>query len=165
MLKARKKNRIVRIPEEKADEYKKLGYTLTDEYGNIVFQPEDKDATISALKLENARLKQQSTEYELLMKGKDDSRKKFEAMQAENIGLRGKLEEASAYMERADKRIDELEAKLKEASAYAEKADKQIEELEKELTEKLEPEAGEKPEAEDKADGKTKGKGAAAKKK
>ena len=30
MLKAAKKNRVLRIPDEKAAEYKKLGYTITD---------------------------------------------------------------------------------------------------------------------------------------
>ena len=65
MLKARKKNRIVRIPDVKADEYKKLGYTITDEDGNTVYQPEDKDATIAALRKENQQLKQKITELEL----------------------------------------------------------------------------------------------------
>lgn len=67
MLKARKKNRVVRIPDEKADEYKKLGYTITDEAGNTVYQPEDKDETIVALRKENQQLKQKITEMELLM--------------------------------------------------------------------------------------------------
>ena len=68
MLKARKKNRVVRIPEEKAGEYKKLGYTITDENGKTVYQPEDKDATIAALRKENQQLMQKITEYELLLK-------------------------------------------------------------------------------------------------
>lgn len=68
MLKARKKNRVVRIPDEKADEYKKLGYTITDENGETVFQPEDKDEIISTLRKENQQLKQQVTELELLLK-------------------------------------------------------------------------------------------------
>lgn len=157
MLKARKKNRIVRIPEEKADEYKKLGYTLTDEDGNVVYQPEDKDATIFTLKLENSRFKQKIAEYELIMKenasskaGDAEKQKENEILKAENTDLKEKLEEASAY---------------------AEKADKRIEELEKELAERPEtepgPEEGEEPEpgAEDKADGKAKAKGTAAKKK
>lgn len=66
MLKAKKKNRVVRIPDEKAGEYKKLGYTISDMEGNTVYQPEDKDATIAALKKENQQLKQKLTEMELL---------------------------------------------------------------------------------------------------
>lgn len=155
MLKARKKNRIVRIPEEKADEYKKLGYTLTDEDGNIVYQPEDKDATISQLRLENSKLNQKIAEYELVMKegsdikaGYTEKLKENEALKAENIDLKERLAEASAYAEKADKRIEELEKKLEEKPEPG-------------------PEEGEKPEpgAEDKADGKAKAKGTAAKKK
>lgn len=178
MLKARKKNRIVRIPEERADEYKKLGYTLTDEEGNVVYQPEDKDATISALKLENAKLNQKIAEYELIMKGNADRgaeslKGQLDTMEKEKNELEIKLKEAEkavdARMELFNSIREEnetlktkntdLEEKLEEASAYAEKADKRIEELEKELAEKPEPEA------EDKADGKAKVKGTAAKKK
>ena len=41
MLKARKRNRVLRIPDEKVEEYKKMGYTITDEEGNTVFEPQD----------------------------------------------------------------------------------------------------------------------------
>lgn len=67
MLRARKKNRVVRIPDEKAKEYEKLGYTITDENGNTVYAPEDKDATIAALRKENQKLKQQLAEKDLLL--------------------------------------------------------------------------------------------------
>lgn len=67
MLKARKKNRVVRIPDTAAADYKSLGYTLTDESGNVVYEPEDKDATIASLRKENAVLKQKIAEYELLL--------------------------------------------------------------------------------------------------
>ena len=33
---AQKKNRIIRIPEEKAEEYAKMGYEITDEEGEVV---------------------------------------------------------------------------------------------------------------------------------
>lgn len=74
MLKARKKNRVVRIPEEKVEEYKKLGYTITDENGNTVYQPEDKDATIAALRKENQQLKQQLAEKDLLLNQKQSGK-------------------------------------------------------------------------------------------
>lgn len=67
MLKARKKNRVVRIPDTAAADYKSLGYTLTDENGKVVYEPEDKDATIASLRKENAVLKQKIAEYELLL--------------------------------------------------------------------------------------------------
>ena len=72
MLKARKRNRIVRIPDEKVGEYKKMGYTITDLDGKTIFEPQDDKATIASLRKEIAVLKQKIAEYELLMvqKGK-----------------------------------------------------------------------------------------------
>lgn len=67
MLKARKRNRVLRIPDEKLEEYKKMGYTITDEEGNLVFEPQDDQATIAELRRENAALKQKIAEYELIM--------------------------------------------------------------------------------------------------
>ena len=67
MLRARKKNRVVRIPDEKAKEYEKLGYIITDENGKTIYAPEDKDATIAALRKENQKLKQQLAEKDLLL--------------------------------------------------------------------------------------------------
>ena len=64
MLKARLKNRILRIADEKADEYKKLGYTITDMEGNLIFAPEDKDREIAELKRKVAGLEARLAEYE-----------------------------------------------------------------------------------------------------
>ena len=68
MLKARRKNRVIRIPDERMEEYKKLGYSITDENGNTVYQPEDKDTVIASLRAEIQQLKQKLTESELLLK-------------------------------------------------------------------------------------------------
>ena len=67
MLSARKRNRVLRIPDEKLEEYKKMGYTITDEECNLVFAPQDDQATIAELKRENAALKQKIAEYELIL--------------------------------------------------------------------------------------------------
>jgi len=67
MLKARKKNRVIRIPDEKAEEYKSLGYRITDMDGNTVYEPEDKDATIDLLQKENLRLKGEIAELKMLL--------------------------------------------------------------------------------------------------
>lgn len=45
------------------------------------------------------------------------TRAENESLKAENSDLKGKLAEASAYAENADKRIAELEAELKAAKA------------------------------------------------
>lgn len=59
MLKARKKNRVVRIPDEKEDEYKKMGYTITDEEGKVIYEPQNDKQEIAALEKENAGLKEE----------------------------------------------------------------------------------------------------------
>lgn len=50
MLKARRKNRVLRIPDEKMQEYKALGYTIMDESGRVLCEPENKDREIDTLK-------------------------------------------------------------------------------------------------------------------
>lgn len=57
MLKARKGNRVVRIPDEKAGEYKKLGYSLYNEKGEAVYLHVKESDRIKTLEKENAALK------------------------------------------------------------------------------------------------------------
>ena len=57
MYKVEKKNRVLRIPDEKFDEYKKMGYIIRDENDNILFEPENIKATAEKLKKENDELK------------------------------------------------------------------------------------------------------------
>ena len=64
MYKARKANRVVRIPDEKVDEYKQLGYTITTPGGTMIYQPEDKDTTIRNLNTEVQQLRQRVAELE-----------------------------------------------------------------------------------------------------
>lgn len=71
MLKARKANRVVRIPDEKKDVYIKLGYTITDMNDNIVHEHveptqrlKDLEAENEALKAENAALKEKLSQNE-----------------------------------------------------------------------------------------------------
>ena len=56
MYKVEKKNRILRIPDEKFDEYKKMGYIIRDENDNVLFEPENVKATAEKLKKENDNL-------------------------------------------------------------------------------------------------------------
>lgn len=62
MLKAIKKNRVVRIPDERLDEYKKLGYTITTMDNKTVYKPENKDETIAYLRRENEQLRRENAE-------------------------------------------------------------------------------------------------------
>lgn len=57
MYKVEKKNRVLRIPDEKFDEYKKMGYIIRDENDNVLFEPENIKATVEKLKKENDELK------------------------------------------------------------------------------------------------------------
>ena len=57
MYKVEKKNRVLRIPDEKFDEYKKMGYIIRDENDNVLFEPENVKATAEKLKKENDKLK------------------------------------------------------------------------------------------------------------
>ena len=66
MLRAKKGNRVVRIPDEKMDEYKALGYTITDMAGKMIYEHvepskklEEAEKKIAALEKENAALKEE----------------------------------------------------------------------------------------------------------
>ena len=57
MLKARKANRVVRIPDEKKEVYIKLGYTITDMDDNIVHEHVEPTQRLKDLEAENEKLK------------------------------------------------------------------------------------------------------------
>lgn len=59
MYKAKKKNRVVQIADEKISEYKKLGYSIYDMDGKAVYEPQDDKAKVATLEKENAELKKQ----------------------------------------------------------------------------------------------------------
>ena len=67
MLLAHKKIRVIRIPDEKAEEYKNIGYRITTMDGQTVYEPVDKDKKSNALEAENAILKQRIAELNLLL--------------------------------------------------------------------------------------------------
>lgn len=71
MLIATRKNRQLRIPDEKKGVYESLGYTITDESGAIISEPENPEkkvaeleAEVEALKAENEKLKEAAGEEE-----------------------------------------------------------------------------------------------------
>lgn len=83
---AQKKNRIIRIPEEKAEEYAKMGYEITNEDGEVVA-----DAAIETIE----RAKEEITRLT----------KELGKAGTENEELKAKLTEATLYAEDADKRL------------------------------------------------------------
>ena len=109
VFKARKNNRVLRIPESRIKEYSELGYTIKDGEGNIIFEPENKAKKIADLEAENADLKAKLDEAEKYAEGAD---KKISDLEAENADLKAKLKEAEKYAEGADKKISDLEAEI-----------------------------------------------------
>lgn len=130
MLKAKKGNRVVRIPDEKKKEYQVLGYTISDMSGKVLYEPTDPKKEAESLKAQLDAMEKEKSELEGKLKEAETAsgarsdlfnatRNENDALKAENADLKGKLAEASAYAEKADKRIEELEGKLKEASKPA----------------------------------------------
>ena len=93
MYKVEKKNRVLRIPDEKFDEYKKMGYIIRDENDNILFEPENIKATAEELKKENDELKAKLEEATLYAENAD---KKITELQKENDKLKAAVQEQSA---------------------------------------------------------------------
>ena len=89
ILKARKANRVIRIPDEKKDAYAALGYKITDMNDKVVAEPHNAEKEAETLKTQvtdlEAKLKE-AAEYA------ENADKKIEAMEAENA----KLKEATA---------------------------------------------------------------------
>ena len=100
ILKARKANRVIRIPDEKKDAYAALGYKITDMNDKVVAEPHNAEKEAETLKTQvtdlEAKLKE-AAEYA------ENADKKIETMEAENAKLK--------------EQVTDLEAKLKEATA------------------------------------------------
>ena len=100
MLKARKANRVIRIPDEKKDAYIALGYKITDMNDKVVAEPHNAEKEAETLKAQVTDLEtklKEATEYA------ENADKKIEAMEAENAKLK--------------EQVTDLETKLKEATA------------------------------------------------
>ena len=100
MLKARKANRVIRIPDEKKDAYAALGYKITDMNDKVVAEPHNAEKEAETLKTQVTDLEtklKEAAEYA------ENADKKIEAMEAENAKLK--------------EQVTDLETKLKEATA------------------------------------------------
>ena len=83
MYKARKKNRVLQIADEKVDEYKQMGYTILDEADKTIWAPEDPKRQV-------AELKEKLEEATLYAENAD---KKIDELQKENAELKEKISE------------------------------------------------------------------------
>ncbi len=57
MLVATKKNRVLNIPDEKADEYMKLGYSISTADGEMIYEHMNQEQKMEFIKVENEKLK------------------------------------------------------------------------------------------------------------
>ncbi|MFR8549507.1 MAG: hypothetical protein ACLVDG_00480 [Coprococcus sp.] len=87
----KKKNRVLRIPEEKAEEYAKMGYEVTDENGEVIM-----NAVVTSVA---------------------EAQRAVNKLQKENEELKAKLTEATLYAEDADKKIVDLQKENEELKA------------------------------------------------
>ena len=94
MLKARKANRVVRIPDEKKDVYIKLGYTITDMDDNIVHEHVEPTQRLKDLEAENETLK---VENETL-------KAENETLKVENAELKEKKSQNETVSEPAEEK-------------------------------------------------------------
>lgn len=90
MLKARKANRVLKIPDEKKKTYIALGYTITDMDGNMIHEHVEPSEKLEKAEKEIQDLKaklEEASEYA------ENADKKIEELQLENAKLRTKISE------------------------------------------------------------------------
>lgn len=80
---AQKKNRIIQIAEEKAEEYSKMGYVITNNNGEVVV--EAAITSVADAKKENAELKEKL----------EKANEKIALLKEENAELKERLEKQS----------------------------------------------------------------------
>lgn len=98
MLKARKGNRVIKIPDEKKKEYIALGYTITDMKGNVIHEHVEPTEKLKQLEKEN-----------------EDLRAECEILKAENEKLKAVGNDQSAGD--AKQPADEKESTAKKTTA------------------------------------------------
>lgn len=82
---AQKANRVLTIAEEKAEEYAKMGYVISNESGEMVIEPENLERKVVELE---AKLKEAILYAE-------NADKKIEELQMENAELKAALQAQS----------------------------------------------------------------------
>lgn len=118
MYKVEKKNRVLRIPDEKFDEYKKMGYIIRDENDNVLFEPENIKATAEKLKKENDELKAKLEEATLYAENAENADKKITELQKENDKLKAAVQAQAATGD-----VDPAETEKKTAAKGSKKTE------------------------------------------
>lgn len=83
MHKARKKNRVLQIADEKVDEYKQMGYAILDEDDKVLWEPEEPKKKVAELE----------AELEAAAAYAENADRKIVDLQKENEALKAKVAE------------------------------------------------------------------------
>lgn len=89
MLKARKANRVLKIPDEKKKTYIALGYTITDMDGNMIHEHVEPSEKLEQAEKEIQDLKEKLEEASKYAENAD---KKIEDLQKENEELKAAIQ-------------------------------------------------------------------------
>ncbi len=95
MLKARKANRVVKIPENKKDVYIALGYTITDMDGNVIHEHVETSQKLQEAEKEIADLKAQLVKASETVEKFD---KKNGELEKENAEYKKEIESLKAQL-------------------------------------------------------------------
>lgn len=95
MLKARKANRVVKIPEDKKDVYIALGYTITDMDGNMVHEHVEASKQLQEAQKEIEDLKAQLVKASECV---DKFDKKNGELEKENAACKKEIESLKAQL-------------------------------------------------------------------
>ena len=101
MLKARKANRVLKIPDEKKKTYIALGYTITDMDGNMIHEHVEPSEKLEQAEKEIQDLKEKLEEAS---KYAEEADKKIATLEAELSGTKEQLEAALKKNKAAEKK-------------------------------------------------------------
>lgn len=120
MLKARKGNRVVRIPDEKQDAYIALGYSITDMDGNMLHEHVEPTEKLEKAEKEIEDLK---AKLEEASKYAEKADKKIEDLEKKNTEYEKEIEELKSEMHIAASEDTAPEEEKKSATKKKTKAD------------------------------------------
>ena len=134
MLKARKANRVLKIPDEKKKTYIAMGYTITDMDGNMIHEHVEPSEKLAAAEKEIEDLKAQlvkaSETVDTYMKKNSDLKAKLEAAEKkieelESANAPGSVSEQASTSEGEPAVTDpDPESKTKKTTKASSKAEK-----------------------------------------
>ena len=114
MLKARKANRVLKIPDEKKKTYIALGYTITDMDGNMIHEHVEPSEKLEQAEKEIQDLKEKLEEASKYAENAD---KKIEDLEKKNAEAEKEIQDLEKKNAEAEKEIQDLKAQIASAGA------------------------------------------------